>query len=493
MATAGTTLHSRTNPDLTIASSALQIRLQPSLRARIGACRVLPFLSDICSFWAVACFMIALRIGPERAYLHNPAAMAPHLWFALLYSILILLLCHAHGLYSPYGSASWIQEMVSIFKSVSFATVLIMATVFISRSIQISRLIIGSIGLLSFCTMTGSRYFRHRALRRAVADGLTCHNVIIIGTDSMAHVLREHLISDRQLGYVVLGLLSPDGPVAGPHHMGTLEDLPRLCRTQFVDEIILCGQDRHVVKSVIERAREFGVGVRVVPDLYDGLAWGAQLDYVGGFPTLTIIHREVPALELKLKRILDVVIAASCLIFLMPLLVIVALLIKLGSRGSLFYASQRVGKKGRVFSCYKFRTMVSNADAQQKHLLHLNEREGILFKMQNDPRITRVGRYLRKYSVDELPQLWNVLKCDMSLVGPRPPFASEVKQYELEYHRRLEVAPGLTGLWQVEARTSPSFEDYISRDLHYVKNWSLKLDLQILFRTVAVVISGTGS
>ncbi len=180
-------------------------------------------------------------------------------------------------------------------------------------------------------------------------------------------------------------------------------------------------------------------------------------------------------------------------VVLSPVLLLLAILVKLDSQGPVLYASKRVGRKGRIFSCYKFRTMVANAEELRKKLEHLNERDGVLFKISNDPRITRTGAWMRKHSLDELAQLWNVLKGDMSLVGPRPPLASEVKQYQLDYLKRLEVAPGITGLWQVEARNNPSFEQYISLDLSYVDNWSLGLDLHILFRTIAVVAAGTGS
>jgi exopolysaccharide biosynthesis polyprenyl glycosylphosphotransferase len=346
--------------------------------------------------------------------------------------------------------------------------------------------------------MSAWRLARRRALARAVADGLTCHNVLIIGADSTAHALRDHLASQSHLGFVVLGLLSAGdmdrfAPTSDEYVIGALADLPRLCRTHFVDEIILCAQQRHVVKAVLAKASEYGVGVRVIPDLYDGMAWGARLDYLGAFPTLAIVHRDIPAVELKLKRLLDCFASATGLTLLSPLLLVIAVLVKLDSRGPVFYRSQRVGKKGRIFSCYKFRTMVTDAEELKAKLQHLNERDGILFKIQNDPRITRVGRYLRKYSLDELAQLWNVLKGDMSLVGPRPPLASEVKQYDFEYYRRLEVAPGITGLWQVEGRTSPHFKDYISLDLSYVQNWSFGLDLKLLLKTIAVVFAGTGS
>jgi lipopolysaccharide/colanic/teichoic acid biosynthesis glycosyltransferase len=166
--------------------------------------------------------------------------------------------------------------------------------------------------------------------------------------------------------------------------------------------------------------------------------------------------------------------------------------VKFSSPGPILYRSTRVGKKGRDFICYKFRTMVANAEQLRDSLHHLNEREDILFKITNDPRITPIGRFLRKYSIDELPQFLNVLRGDMSLVGPRPPVPSEYRQYALEHLRRLDVVPGITGLWQVAARTDPSFHSYIALDLQYVDNWTVWLDCKILVRTIAVVFAGTG-
>jgi exopolysaccharide biosynthesis polyprenyl glycosylphosphotransferase len=273
--------------------------------------------------------------------------------------------------------------------------------------------------------------------------------------------------------------------------LGSIDTLKNVCRTHFVDEVIVCEHDRATVMQVAAEARSLGVGVRVIPDLYDGLA--TRMDYLGDFPSLAVVHRSLPAVAMTVKRIIDVVCAGSALIVLSPLLLLLAIIVKLDSRGPVFYGSKRVGKKGRVFSCLKFRTMVTNADVLKAKLQHLNERDGVLFKITKDPRITRAGRFMRKHSLDELMQLWNVLRGEMSLVGPRPPLVNEVKKYELDYLRRLEVTPGITGLWQVEARNDPSFDTYISLDLQYVENWSLYLDFQILLRTVKVVLAGTGS
>jgi len=172
---------------------------------------------------------------------------------------------------------------------------------------------------------------------------------------------------------------------------------------------------------------------------------------------------------------------------------LISALVWLDSPGPVFYCSERIGKKGNPFRCMKFRTMVSAAEKRRAEIMHLNEREGILFKINNDPRVTRVGRILRKYSLDELPQFFNVLRGDMSVVGPRPPIASEVREYKLNQLRRLDVTPGITGLWQVQGRQDPSFDSYISLDMAYIENWSLWLDVKIMVRTAGVLFAGTGS
>ena len=195
----------------------------------------------------------------------------------------------------------------------------------------------------------------------------------------------------------------------------------------------------------------------------------------------------------KSKRMLDLVVSIALLIALSPMIAIIAVLIWLQQDGPVLYISERVGRNGLPFAIYKFRTMVANADQLRCALLTRNERGAILFKISNDPRITRLGRFLRKYSLDELPQLLNVLRGEMSLVGPRPPLATEVEQYSPQHFIRLKVLPGVTGLWQIRARRSPSFHEYIALDSAYVQNRSLWLDLKILWRTIGVVLAGTGT
>jgi exopolysaccharide biosynthesis polyprenyl glycosylphosphotransferase len=303
----------------------------------------------------------------------------------------------------------------------------------------------------------------------------------------------------RHLGYTFKGYihipgLDNDSGVKSTDVLGNFNEVLEIARLHFVDEIFLCSPvEPGLVKQLVEQARDVSVDIRVVPELYDGLAWNSPVEYIGQFPTISLHRNDVPVIGLMMKRVVDILLASSALILLSPILLAIAIAVRLDSKGPILYGSERIGKKGRTFMCFKFRTMVPDAEKRRAEILHMNERDSVLFKVANDPRITKVGRTLRKYSLDEIPQFINVVRGDMSLVGPRPPIASEVKNYQLNHLRRLDVTPGITGLWQVQARQDPSFDSYISLDTAYVENWSLWLDFKIMVRTFAVVISGTGA
>jgi exopolysaccharide biosynthesis polyprenyl glycosylphosphotransferase len=232
-------------------------------------------------------------------------------------------------------------------------------------------------------------------------------------------------------------------------------------------------------------------GLRLCNDMrYEA---NTPIEYLGVFPVVSLHRRNPRTIALILKRVVDIALSLVALTAVFPLMVAIACFIRMTSEGPIFFVSERIGKRGRVFPCFKFRTMVKDAEKLKKNLTAMNERDGILFKVSNDPRVTRLGRFLRKYSLDELPQFFNVLRGEMSIVGPRPPIASEVEKYDLEHFRRLEVLPGLTGLWQIQARQDASFAKYIALDTAYVENWSFWLDLKILVRTAEVVVRGTGA
>lgn len=325
-------------------------------------------------------------------------------------------------------------------------------------------------------------------------------NVLIVGAGPVGRELAAVLELERNADRNVIGFLDETEAVSGDV-LGRIENLDRIARAEFVDEIFLAIPNQHeLALRVIRAARRNRLDVRAIPDLY-GYGWDPYagpehtrlgLEYFGDFPMLTL-HEEKATPGLFWKRVLDVMMSVIALCAAAPLMSAIALLIKLTSRGQIFYRAERVGLKGRRFVCYKFRTMVSDADQLKDGLRAGNERQGPCFKLACDPRITRAGKFLRRYSLDELPQLWNVLRGEMSMVGPRPHPLDDFRRYRLEHLRRLDVTPGLTGLWQVTARRDPSFQRNMTLDLEYIENWSLEMDLRILWKTVFVVLRGSGS
>jgi len=324
---------------------------------------------------------------------------------------------------------------------------------------------------------------------------------LIVGAGPIGRELAETLEREHIDGRTVVGFLDPVEPVAGDV-LGRVENLARIARSEFVDEIILAIPNQHdLALHAIREARHNRLNVRAVSDLY-GYGWihdrihergQLDLEYFGDLPVLTLHEEQAPPPSLFWKRVLDVTLSAVALLVAAPLMATVALVIKIASPGQALYRATRVGFKGRRFLCYKFRTMVRDADRLKSGLRARNERRGPIFKMTADPRITRVGQFLRRYSLDELPQLWNVLRGEMSLVGPRPHPLDDVEHYRLEHLRRLDVTPGITGLWQVTARGDPSFQRNMALDMEYIERWSLSLDLWILWKTAIVVVQGTGT
>ncbi len=415
------------------------------------------------------------------------------LWFAFCW----IVLARAFGLYLPIQQMSGLHEQHRVAQATLTAGLLLCGMLYITRGEAVSRVAVALVVVLVGTSLSIRRALWRKVVYAHYKKGVTTRNIIIVGSGRVGRALRSHLESLRHLGFRFKGYVALDSREAetgGANVLGTLDNCVSMARLLFVDEIFLSVPcERRRVMELVEEARIVGIDVRVVPDLYDGLAWNAPVEYIGHFPTIPLHRRDMPMGSFLGKRILDIALSTMALMILTPLMLVIAITIRLDSPGPILYRSQRIGRKGRTFCVYKFRTMVRNAHELKAEMEHMNERDGILFKITNDPRITRVGKVLRKYSLDELPQFYNVLLGDMSIVGPRPPLAAEVEQYDLTHLRRLDVLPGITGLWQVEARQDPSFDSYISLDTAYVENWTLWLDLKILARTVAVVFGGTGS
>ncbi|MGC2300221.1 MAG: sugar transferase [Acidobacteriaceae bacterium] len=443
--------------------------------------------------------LVAAKFGPAlgvgAGYWPGPIDFFYLGWFMLAY----ILVARRYGLYGTVPGGTGTHELRLVIQGCLNAGLLLCGALYMFHAEEISRvlvmLLVGAATVTLAVRRATFRFSRHRQYEQ----GIELRNVVILGTNQLSYALSRHIRDYRRLGYRFVGFVTaPGAPVsseiASNQILGGVEKIRHLARQHFVDELVIA--EFYPTESAIrlvQDAREIDIDVRAISGYYGELTTNAPVEYLGIFPVAPLHRREPRVIGLFWKRIVDIFLSSLALILTAPLLLAIAVAVKLESQGPMFYISDRIGKRGRVFPCFKFRTMVNDAEKMKNDLTALNERDGILFKVSNDPRVTRLGRILRKYSLDELPQFLNVLRGEMSIVGPRPPIASEVEKYELEHFRRLEVLPGLTGLWQVQARHDPSFAKYIALDTAYVENWSFWLDLRILVQTANVVVRGTGA
>jgi exopolysaccharide biosynthesis polyprenyl glycosylphosphotransferase len=337
----------------------------------------------------------------------------------------------------------------------------------------------------------------HSRARAVPADGRS--NILIIGNSLKARQMGELVARYREWGLRNLGFVTVDGREELPRTdgvLGSVQDLPEIIEQKVVDEIIFVGEspkDLDCFEDVLQICQEQGIRTRVAVDIFPAKVSKVSMDFLENVPILTFSMTPDHALSLFVKRAMDVVLSALVLAFSIPFMFVIGALIRLTSKGPAIYRQIRCGLYGRKFVLYKFRSMKEGAEDVLWEIKHLNEMDGPVFKMRNDPRVTALGRFLRKSSIDEWPQFWNVLKGDMSLVGPRAPLPEEVKEYTRWQRRRLSVKPGITCLWQVSGRNEIDFHEWMKLDLHYIDNWSLLLDLKIILRTFPVVLLGRGA
>lgn len=407
-------------------------------------------------------------------------------WLAL-YAVLITLFFCAEQ-HEPGTPNRANVNPIILSKVILWVTVLLSAALYQSGT-RLSA-ILWLAAPLNLVGMFGWRAFLGWQRARAHARGRGVRRVLIIGAGALGRAVAAALENDD--GRMLIGFLDDNEPLGGSI-LARLSDLPRIARCEFVDEIIVtCPGKSDLKRRLICEARRQRLAVSIVPDYFDCEARTLEFECLRGLPLLTL-HEDQRKLALYSKRAVDVVLSSFGLLITAPLIAIIALAIKLDSRGPVFYRARRAGRKGQSFACCKFRTMVVNADGWKERLRKNNEREGPTFKIAADPRVTRAGRFLRRYSLDELPQLCNVLRGEMSLVGPRPHTLDDFQRYQLDHLRRLDVTPGITGLWQVTARRDPSFHRNMALDVEYIERWGFWMDLLILCRTVPAVLSGSGT
>jgi exopolysaccharide biosynthesis polyprenyl glycosylphosphotransferase len=330
--------------------------------------------------------------------------------------------------------------------------------------------------------------------------GVGVQRLLIVGATDVGKMVMQSVTSRPDLGYQLEGFVveraaETERDFGRFRFLGTVAHLPALVESGRVDQIIVAlpAASHEDVAPIVGLCERHGVGLKIVPDLFETSLGRVNVDEIAGIPLLDVKDRPLRRLERAAKRVLDIVIAGLALVLTSPLFALIALAIRLETGSPVLLAQRRVGLDGRVFKCWKFRTMRRDAGELRAVLAGRNEVEGPLFKIRNDPRCTPLGRRLRRLSLDELPQLWNVLKGDMSLVGPRPPLPEEVEQYDERQRRRLQVKPGMTGLWQVSGRSDLHFDEMVMMDLYYAGNWSLALDSKILLRTVVAVLRRHGA
>jgi len=451
--------------------------------------------TDLLCLLVSACAAVYTRVLAVHVagiQLPEPGYVKTQLALLFLMTVLVALFCQNYGLYRARRTRRFIDEAQVIAKSLLLSSVLLVGFVLLA---DIGPIMWDAMLLavsLQFATMLAWRYHEFNRTERRLSDGVGTRNVLIVGAGVLGRQIAQSLERERHLGYVVKGFVDNNYPNA-TNVLGKVEEIPQLARAHFVDEVVIAlpWDSELAAKATIE-ARRQRLNIKLVPNFYGGMGWNAPLEYMGHVPAFALHREPIPAVALLLKRAIDLIASSVGLAVLSPMFAILAIAIALDSPGPVFYRSYRVGKKGRRFLFYKFRTMVVNADALKEQLRKFNERKGPFFKMANDPRMTRVGKFLRRYSLDELPQLWNVLKGDMSLVGPRPHPLDDFQQYSLDHLRRLDVMPGMTGLWQVQARHESSWEANMNLDLEYIEHWTPWLDIKLILQTIPIVLKGLG-
>jgi exopolysaccharide biosynthesis polyprenyl glycosylphosphotransferase len=445
----------------------------------------------------VLCVVMALYIAYQFKFHH----LMPSSGFWLTLSVVAFVTIPfnvAFGLYRVHQYAS-LEEFRRVILGVTMSVMAIVMLAFWNKH-EYSRLWLGSWWLLALLLTLVSRRLWHHQIRRRWAAGDLTFDTLIIGTNGEARHLAD-LLTTTKVGFKPLGFVSTSSePVANGHPhslpvLGSIEQLRDLVHRVGASCVFMAATAVRPedVKHVLKARRLDGVEIRVTASFPAMLATTRVTPQaVGGVMALSVNAVRLTRSQAIAKRVFDVVLSSVALALLSPLLLAIGLAIKLTDPGPILFRQTRVGQRGRHFTVLKFRTMVVGADAMLDELLQRNEADGCLFKMRDDPRVTPIGRLLRRLSLDELPQLWNVLRGEMSLVGPRP-LPSEVESYEEWQLDRLEVPPGITGLWQVSGRSELSFDEFVRLDLFYIENWSLTYDLYMLFKTIPMVFGRRGA
>ena len=422
------------------------------------------------------------------------------LWIILVFSIIWIIIFAKQKAYS-YQMFIFIKKEIKIVIKTTFVGVfLFFAAFFIFRFGYIPRSYIGIFAFTNFVSLSLEKlilFYISNVLRKR---GKNRKKILVVGTGNRARNFIETIEKNLSWGLDIVGLISGDKSKLGMDFfgckvIGSNDEIENVLHQNPVDEVIICVSTKRFdqIRDILECCEREGVQVRLNSDFFGKIAKRVRVDNIYGLPIISFITTPDNEWALYIKRLMDILLSGLLLIILSPLFFIIAILIRITSKGPIFYEWNVVGLNKKPFKSWKFRTMVPNADQMKSDLQDYNIMKGPVFKLKNDPRVTKIGIILRKYSLDELPQLWSVLKGDMSLVGPRPAGPPELERYESWHRRKLSIKPGITCLWQISGRNEINdFDEWVKLDFEYIENCSLWLDLKILLKTIPAVLTGTG-
>jgi exopolysaccharide biosynthesis polyprenyl glycosylphosphotransferase len=411
----------------------------------------------------------------------------------------------SHRSYNSHRTVPLRDEASDILRVVGLGTASLATLAYLVPFHQLSRLWFALFASFSAIFLILQKISLRLLARYVRSRGFNYRTILVVGTGRRARDVVKLVEEHTWWGYKIIGFVS-DGhrlPAGWSRYpvVGQLSELKSILlngiegRRDGIDEVVIAvsREKLEANRSILTLCEDLGVRARIAMNIFPNRFARVELEELDGVPFVSFSTTPSNVSQLAAKRLIDVALSALLLVMSLPVLMVTALAIRFSSPGTVLFKQERIGLNGRIFTLYKFRTMIENAHQRRAELAHLNEMSGPVFKLKGDPRVTRVGRILRKFSLDELPQLWNVLKGDMSLVGPRPPIPEEVGLYERWQRRRLSMKPGLTCLWQVSGRNEVDFDRWMELDLHYIDNWSPTLDLKILLRTIPVVLLGKGA
>ncbi|HET9494767.1 MAG TPA: sugar transferase [Chloroflexia bacterium] len=474
------------------------------ISGRMMADGVLLVVSFVIAYWLRYELQVGRDVIPESFL-----PLSAFTTYIAAFAAITLVTFHMRGLYALPRGASWFEHMRIIGSAALIGVAALTLGALLLNPVLPSRMLFVLLWLCTLAVFAAER-FAYRALRTALwRRGINIRQAIVVGSGTAGQRIMKDIVERPEFGYTLVGYVSdatnnprspewriPVKPRNGElRRLGSLKDVNRVIEQQGPHEVIVALPATHhsQILSVMDSCRQYGVEFKLVPDLFEMRFNEVSIDALNGVPLIGVKDVALRGFNFFIKRVLDVVLALLALLLAAIPMIVISAIIKLTSPGPVLFRQPRVGKDRKVFVCYKFRTMYEDAEERKRELWHLNEANGPMFKIKNDPRRTPVGRVLRKTSLDELPQLFNILKGEMSWVGPRPATVDETAQYDEWHMKRLEVLPGLTGLWQVSGRSDLPFDEMVKLDLYYAENWSLLFDLAIIVRTIPVVLKSEGA